>query len=162
MCCCRLLSRSFRGWSQAADKLCQQTLADGYEELAGQVGAMKAENERLRRDNERFVRLIDSGEWGRGRVAELTQAGEPSHALPWGDMPELLPAVDSPVAVDLLWQSLNIGFMVLHVRKNVLLINMGTNAGFCLDVCVHMPLYACLYVRLIDCLSVCLSGWLAD
>ena len=37
---------------------------------------MKAENERLRRDNERFVRLIDSGEWGRGRVAELTQAGE--------------------------------------------------------------------------------------
>ena len=36
---------------------------------------MTAENERLRRDNERFVRLIDSGEWGRGRVAELTQAG---------------------------------------------------------------------------------------
>ena len=88
-----MLSGSFRGWSQAADKLCQQTLADGYEELAGQVGAMKAENERLRRDNERFVRLIDSGEWGRGRVAELTQAGEPSHALPWGDVPELMPAV---------------------------------------------------------------------
>lgn len=40
---------------------------------------MKAENERLRRDNERFVRLIDSGEWGRGRVAELTQAGELTH-----------------------------------------------------------------------------------
>lgn len=93
VCDCRLLSGSFRGWSQAADKLCQQTLADGYEELAGQVGAMKAENERLRRDNERFVRLIDSGEWGRGRVAELTQAGEPSHALPWGDVPELMPAV---------------------------------------------------------------------
>lgn len=37
---------------------------------------MQAENDRLRRDNERFVRLIDSGEWGRGRVAELTQAGE--------------------------------------------------------------------------------------
>jgi len=30
----------------------------------------------LRRDNERFVRLIDSGEWGRGRVAELVGAGE--------------------------------------------------------------------------------------
>lgn len=56
--------------------MCQQTLADGYEQLASQVGGMKAENERLRRDNERFVRLIDSGEWGRGRVAELTQAGE--------------------------------------------------------------------------------------
>jgi hypothetical protein len=26
---------------------------------------LAAENERLRRDNERFVRLIDSGEWGR-------------------------------------------------------------------------------------------------
>ncbi|KAL3152452.1 hypothetical protein ABBQ32_001497 [Trebouxia sp. C0010 RCD-2024] len=72
----RLLSGAFRGWSQAADKMCQQTLADGYEQLASQVGGMKAENERLRRDNERFVRLIDSGEWGRGRVAELTQAGE--------------------------------------------------------------------------------------
>ena len=73
---CRLLSNAFRGWRQAADKLCQQTLADGYEEVVGQVGSMKAENDRLRRDNERFVRLIDSGEWGRGRVAELTQAGE--------------------------------------------------------------------------------------
>lgn len=37
---------------------------------------MSEENERLRRDNERFVRLIDSGEWGRGRVAELVSAGE--------------------------------------------------------------------------------------
>ncbi len=37
---------------------------------------LSAENERLRRDNERFVRLIDSGEWGRGRVAELVTAGE--------------------------------------------------------------------------------------
>ena len=76
----RLLAGAFRGWLQAADKLCQQTLANGYEELASQVAGMKAENERLRRDNERFVRLIDSGEWGRGRVAELTQAGE-THAV---------------------------------------------------------------------------------
>lgn len=30
----------------------------------------------MRRDNERFVRLIDSGEWGRGRVSELVSAGE--------------------------------------------------------------------------------------
>ncbi len=37
---------------------------------------LQEENERLRRDNERFVRLIDSGEWGRGRVAELVSAGE--------------------------------------------------------------------------------------
>eukprot|EP00803_Ostreobium_quekettii_P005628 evm.model.scf_702.2 EVM.evm.TU.scf_702.2 scf_702:12004-15294(-) len=37
---------------------------------------LELENERLRRDNERFVRLIDSGEWGRGRVQELSKAGE--------------------------------------------------------------------------------------
>lgn len=40
------------------------------------LDGLRAENERLRRDNERFVRLIDSGEWGRGRVAELVAAGE--------------------------------------------------------------------------------------
>lgn len=40
------------------------------------VRDMQDENERLRRDNERFVRLIDSGEWGRGRVSELVSAGE--------------------------------------------------------------------------------------
>ncbi len=39
------------------------------------VKELREENERLRRDNERFVRLIDSGEWGRGRVAELVSAG---------------------------------------------------------------------------------------
>ena len=72
---------------------------------------MKAENERLRRDNERFVRLIDSGEWGRGRVAELTQAGESSRALPWGDVPELMPAVDCAVAKS------HIGFIVSPALK---------------------------------------------
>ena len=44
--------------------------------LQVQVKALSEENERLRRDNERFVRLIDSGEWGRGRVSELVSAGE--------------------------------------------------------------------------------------
>ena len=34
------------------------------------------DNHQLRRDNERFVKLIDSGEWGRTRVKELSQAGE--------------------------------------------------------------------------------------
>lgn len=73
---CSLLGAAFRGWSQAVDKVCQQTLADGVEELAQQLAGLRGENERLRRDNERFVRLIDSGDWGRGRVAELTQAGQ--------------------------------------------------------------------------------------
>ena len=44
--------------------------------LQAQLAQQRAENERLRRDNERFVRLIDSGEWGRGRVSELMQAGK--------------------------------------------------------------------------------------
>jgi len=39
------------------------------------VKELQKENARLRRDNERFVRLVDSGEWGRGRVEELTEAG---------------------------------------------------------------------------------------
>ena len=74
------------------DKVCQQTLADGVEQLTQQLGSMKGENERLRRDNERFVRLIDSGEWGRGRVAELTQAGEPFvQLLPVAKATVLLP-----------------------------------------------------------------------
>ena len=42
---------------------------------AEQVRQLRDENARLRRDNERFVRLVDSGEWGRGRVEELTEAG---------------------------------------------------------------------------------------
>jgi hypothetical protein len=44
--------------------------------LQDTLAKLQAENERLRRDNERFVRLIDSGEWGRGRLAELVSAGE--------------------------------------------------------------------------------------
>ena len=40
-----------------------------------QVKALRDQNARLRRDNERFVRLVDSGEWGRGRVEELSEAG---------------------------------------------------------------------------------------
>lgn len=46
------------------------------------VKELREENERLRRDNERFVRLIDSGEWGRGRVSELVSAGACTHARP--------------------------------------------------------------------------------
>lgn len=41
-----------------------------------EVAALREENGRLRRDNERFVRIIDSGDWGRGRVQELVQAGQ--------------------------------------------------------------------------------------
>ena len=37
---------------------------------------LKEDNQKLQKDNERFVRLIDSGEWGKSRINELMQAGE--------------------------------------------------------------------------------------
>jgi hypothetical protein len=91
---------AFAGWVAAADRKRDQT-AD-CQKIAGRVlrrgvrnawkqwcwivedasgcsmdhvRALKDQNARLRRDNERFVRLVDSGEWGRGRVEELTEAG---------------------------------------------------------------------------------------
>ena len=39
------------------------------------VKALLDQTPEERRDNERFVRLVDSGEWGRGRVEELSEAG---------------------------------------------------------------------------------------
>ncbi|WIA12641.1 hypothetical protein OEZ85_006293 [Tetradesmus obliquus] len=71
-----MMATAFLAWLEEAQaaKL-EATLAtkQGTEES---LAKLQAENERLRRDNERFVRLIDSGEWGRGRVAELVSAGE--------------------------------------------------------------------------------------
>ena len=91
---------AFAGWAAAADRKreqkarCEAILARmmrrGLREAWKQwcwivedatgcsmdhVRALKDQNARLRRDNERFVRLVDSGEWGRGRVEELTEAG---------------------------------------------------------------------------------------
>ena len=63
-----ILKKPYQQWQRirsSVDLHMQKLLAD-----------LQAQNERLRRDNERFVRLIDSGEWGRGRVAELVTAGE--------------------------------------------------------------------------------------
>jgi hypothetical protein len=72
----RLLAASFGGWQQrVADKQLGAQLSQ-HHSLQDQLARLCAENERLRRDNERFVRLVDSGEWTRGRVAELTAAGE--------------------------------------------------------------------------------------
>ena len=91
---------AFAGWAAAADRRrerkarCEDILARMMrrglrnawkrwcwivEDATGcsidHVRALKDQNARLRRDNERFVRLVDSGEWGRGRVEELTEAG---------------------------------------------------------------------------------------
>jgi hypothetical protein len=37
---------------------------------------MLAENQALKQDNARLAHVIDSGDWGRERVAELLQAGK--------------------------------------------------------------------------------------
>eukprot|EP00877_Chromochloris_zofingiensis_P001776 jgi/Chrzof1/1159/Cz01g42220.t1 len=72
----RQMSAAFDAWVQ----LCEDNHLDkkltSKEDMQAHIHELQAENERLRRDNERFVRLIDSGEWGRGRVAELVTAGE--------------------------------------------------------------------------------------
>ena len=94
---CRLAGEVFRAWKHV---LADMRLDKAHVEqaaLQAQLAQQRAENERLRRDNERFVRLIDSGEWGRGRVSELMQAGKhlaPPHRetlrLDPGGLPEAL------------------------------------------------------------------------
>ncbi|KAI8467365.1 MAG: hypothetical protein J3K34DRAFT_395113 [Monoraphidium minutum] len=72
----RFAGAAFAAWAGAArDRRADERLREGAD-LEARARDLAAENERLRRDNERFVRLIDSGEWGRGRVAELVGAGE--------------------------------------------------------------------------------------
>ena len=47
-----------------------------YDTVHQRITEMNAENEKLQRDNERFVRIIDSGDWGRSRVNKFVKAGE--------------------------------------------------------------------------------------
>eukprot|EP00798_Chlamydomonas_sp_ICE-L_P008206 gene8206-1468_t len=70
------LWKAWDSWKAAVEDSKMSFHMSKKEELAAAVKELQEENERLRRDNERFVRLIDSGEWGRGRVAELVGAGE--------------------------------------------------------------------------------------
>lgn len=59
-------------WILSLTSDCHQVFCR-LQELASRL---QAENEHLKHDNERLGRVIDSGEWGRARVAELEQAGE--------------------------------------------------------------------------------------
>lgn len=71
----RKLASAWAGWCAAHEqRMSDHQMAEGQSALA-RMESMAAENDRLRRDNERFVRLIDSGEWGRSRVEEMTTAG---------------------------------------------------------------------------------------
>eukprot|EP00775_Hariotina_reticulata_P004665 gene4665-4918_t len=76
----RMLAAAFATWLADVDNHKIQAKVATKEGMQEMLDRLQAENERLRRDNERFVRLIDSGEWGRGRVAELVSAGEVMHA----------------------------------------------------------------------------------
>lgn len=73
--CERILSRMMRRGLRNAWKQWCWIVEDATGCSMDHVRALKDQNARLRRDNERFVRLVDSGEWGRGRVEELTEAG---------------------------------------------------------------------------------------
>lgn len=69
--CKRILNRAVRNaWAQW-----MYCVEQSFGCTLEQVKALRDQNARLRRDNERFVRLVDSGEWGRGRVEELSEAG---------------------------------------------------------------------------------------
>jgi hypothetical protein len=46
------------------------------EEIHARAETVEEENKRLRADNERLTRVIDSGDWGRARADELVRAGE--------------------------------------------------------------------------------------
>ncbi|KAF8067181.1 hypothetical protein HT031_002228 [Scenedesmus sp. PABB004] len=70
------IATAFAGWADWVQQGRLGAKLAAKEGLEEGLAKLQAENERLRRDNERFVRLIDSGEWGRGRVAELASAGE--------------------------------------------------------------------------------------
>ncbi|KAF8067176.1 hypothetical protein HT031_002223 [Scenedesmus sp. PABB004] len=70
------MATAFAGWADWVQQGRLGAKLAAKEGLEEGLAKLQAENERLRRDNERFVRLIDSGEWGRGRVAELASAGE--------------------------------------------------------------------------------------
>ena len=73
--CDAILARMMRRGMRNAWKQWCWVVEDATGCSMDHVRALKDQNARLRRDNERFVRLVDSGEWGRGRVEELTEAG---------------------------------------------------------------------------------------
>eukprot|EP00210_Caulerpa_lentillifera_P000651 g628.t1 len=70
------LSAAFNGWIASIDDDRYSTLNELAETTTEKLKRLETENLKLRSDNERFVRLIDSGEWGRGRIQELKQ-------VPW-------------------------------------------------------------------------------
>ena len=72
----RRLCLGFYRWMEAVEEIKLEKDGLDYDTVHQRISEMNAENEKLQRDNERFVRIIDSGDWGRSRVNELVKAGE--------------------------------------------------------------------------------------
>eukprot|EP00899_Mesostigma_viride_P014920 jgi/Mesvir1/23429/Mv22289-RA.1 len=66
------LARSWRAWVN----FLVITRGEKGLTLQERVQLMEEQLERLREENERFRRVIDSGEWGQARIAEMVKAGE--------------------------------------------------------------------------------------
>lgn len=72
----RLLIRTLLAWRAYVDGRKQRAIEEQSCKLMAEVQRLTTEAALLRQDNERLARIIDSGDWGRERVAELLQAGE--------------------------------------------------------------------------------------
>ncbi|KAK3288910.1 hypothetical protein CYMTET_3635 [Cymbomonas tetramitiformis] len=72
----RKLAMVWNKWIEFC-RIMNEERSDGYiDKVKAELDKLNGENARLRRDNERFVRLIDSGSWSRSRVDEMARAGE--------------------------------------------------------------------------------------
>lgn len=70
------LARSHLVKSNTAAIFSQMVSEARTEEIHARAETVEEENKRLRADNERLTRVIDSGDWGRARADELVRAGE--------------------------------------------------------------------------------------
>ena len=72
----RNLMRAWNHWITFVTTTNEDRQLSTMSGLREKLEQVMRDNHQLRKDNERFVKLIDSGEWGRTRVKELSQAGE--------------------------------------------------------------------------------------
>ena len=72
----RNLIKAWGCWLEYVSRIAGDKQLNTMSGLRERLETVVRENGQLRKDNERFVKLIDSGEWGRTRVKELSQAGE--------------------------------------------------------------------------------------
>eukprot|EP00793_Prasinoderma_coloniale_P005343 PRCOL_00004751-RA len=70
------LAQTFGAWSRLVIWLRDDKNRAEMEASRGRLGLLEGESARLYEDNRRMAAIIDSGEWGKARVAELRSAGE--------------------------------------------------------------------------------------